>query len=232
MKKTALIILLAVAALPAAPFDVAHGWQTRNEAIVTVDPSLYQQVYYRPLSPVFSRGGRVTAVTGVPSNPKLFYMGAAGGGVWKTIDSGARWEPLTDGQIGVGTIGAIDVALSDPNVVYMGTGSADPRGNVTNGDGVYKSTDAGKTWTRAGLEKAGLVGRIRIHPTDPNIAFVAALGNIFGPNPERGVYRTKDGGATWEQVLKVSPRTGAIDVTMDVKNPGTLLASMWTVERK
>jgi photosystem II stability/assembly factor-like uncharacterized protein len=224
MKRTALIVLLAAAAFPAA--------QTRNQAIITVDPSLYRQVYYRPLSPVFSRGGRVTAVAGVPSNPRLFYMGAAGGGVWKTTDTGARWEPMTDGQIGVGTIGAIDVALSDPNIIYMGTGSADPRGNVTNGDGVYKSTDAGKTWTRVGLERAGLVGRIRVHPTDPDIAFVAALGNIFGPNPERGVYRTKDGGKTWEQVLKVSPRTGAIDVTMDVKNPTTLLASMWTVERK
>jgi len=202
-----------------------------NAANITVDPALYRQVYYRPLT-AFSRGGRVTAVTGVPSNPRLFYMGAAGGGVWKSVDAGARWEPMTDGQIGVGTIGAIDVALSDPNIIYVGTGSADPRGNVTNGDGVYKSTDAGKTWTHVGLEKAGLIGRIRIHPQDPNVAFVAALGNIFGPNPERGVYRTKDGGKTWEQVLKVSERTGAIDVTMDVKNPDTLLASMWTVERK
>src|SRR5262245_14147915 len=146
------VLSAAVAALAAA----LPAAQTRNEAIITVNPALFQQVYYRPLSPVFSRGGRVTAVMGVPSNPKLFYMGAAGGGVWKTADSGARWEPITDGQIGVGTIGAIDVALSDPNVIYMGTGSADPRGNVTNGDGVYKSTDAGKTWTRVGLEKAGL----------------------------------------------------------------------------
>src|SRR5262245_7287088 len=163
MKKTALIFLLAAAALPAA--------QSRNQAIITVSPSLYEQVYYRSLSPVFSRGGRVTAVAGVPSNPRLFYMGAAGGGVWKTADGGARWEPITDGQIGVGTIGAIDVALSDPNVIYVGTGSACPRGNVTNGDGVYKSTDGGKTWTHVGLEKAGLVGKIRIHPQDPNVAF-------------------------------------------------------------
>jgi len=224
MKRLALAaIAVAAAALPSA--------QTRNQITTTVDPSLYSQVFYRPLSPVFSRGGRVTAVTGVPSNPRLFYMGAAGGGVWKTADNGARWEPLTDGQIGVGTIGAIDVALSDPNIIYMGTGSADPRGNVTNGDGVYKSTDAGKTWTRVGLEKAGLVGRIRIHPTDPNIAFVAALGNIFGPNPERGVYRTKDGGKTWEQVLKVSERTGASEVALDMKNPNVVFATMWTVQR-
>src|SRR3954452_7174998 len=116
MKRTALIVLLAAAALPAA--------QTRNQATVTVDPSLYQQVYYRPLSPVFSRGGRVTAVTGVASNPRVYYMGAAGGGVWKTDNAGAGWEPLTDGQIGVGTVGAVEVAPSDPNVVYAGTGSA------------------------------------------------------------------------------------------------------------
>jgi photosystem II stability/assembly factor-like uncharacterized protein len=224
MKKTALIVLLAAAALPAA--------QTRNQATTVVDPSLYQQVYYRPLSPVWSRGGRVTAVTGVASNPRLYYMGAAGGGVWRSTDAGARWEPLTDGQIGVGTIGAVEVAPSDPNVIYLGTGSADPRGNVTNGDGAYKSIDAGKTWTHIGLEKAGLISRIVIHPQDPNVAFFAVQGNIFGPNPERGVYRTKDGGKTWEQVLKVSEHTGASDVTMDVKNPNNLVASMWTVERR
>ena len=221
-----------LAAAAALPLTSTTSLQAQGRANVTVDPSLYKSVFYRPLSAVFSRGGRVTAVTGVPSNPRLFYMGAAGGGVWKTSDAGARWEPLTDGQIGVGTIGAIEVALSDPDIIYMGTGSADPRGNVTNGDGMYKSTDAGKTWTHIGLPKAGLIGRIRIHPQDPNVAFAAVLGNIFGPNPERGVYRTKDGGKTWEQVLKVSDRTGAIDVTMDVKNPNVLLASMWTVERK
>jgi photosystem II stability/assembly factor-like uncharacterized protein len=227
--------VLAFAAAAAVPLSLTTSplqAQARPAATTVVDPLLYKSVFYRPLSAAFSRGGRVTAVTGVPSNPRLFYMGAAGGGVWKSTDAGARWEPLTDGQIGVGTIGAVDVALSDPNVIYAGTGSADPRGNVTNGDGVYKSIDAGKTWTHAGLRKAGLIGRIRIHPQDANVAFVAALGNIFGPNPERGVYRTRDGGGTWEQVLKVSDRTGAIDVTLDVKNPNVLFASMWTVERK
>ncbi|HTM24806.1 MAG TPA: hypothetical protein VL225_06415 [Vicinamibacterales bacterium] len=215
-------VALAVAILPA---------QTRNEIINVVNPSLYSQVYYRPLT-AFSRGGRVTAVTGVPSNPRLFYMGAAGGGVWRTTDAGARWEPLTDGQINVGSIGAIAVADSDPNILYVGTGSADPRGNVSNGDGVYKSTDAGKTWTHVGLEKAGLIGRIRIHPQNPDVAYVAVLGNIFGPNPERGVYRTTDGGKTWEQSLKISARTGAIDVSLDAKNPNTIFAAMWTTERK
>ncbi len=239
----AIAALAGASTLPlVAPLDAARGVpsdrrgtrtpeQTRNEAIITVDPSLYKTLYYRPLT-VFSRGGRVTAVTGVKSNAQLFYMGAAGGGVWRSSDSGARWEPLTDGQIGVGTIGAVAVADSDPNVVYIGTGSADPRGNVTNGDGVYKSTDAGKTWTHVGLDTPSLIGRIRINPRNPDIAYVAVLGNIFGPNPERGVYRTKDGGKTWEQVLKVNENTGAIDLTMDSANPDTLIAAMWTVRRQ
>jgi photosystem II stability/assembly factor-like uncharacterized protein len=220
-------------AIGAAVFGVATTLplaQARTDAAAAVSPSLLSQLYYRPLT-LFSRGGRVTAVTGVPSKPALFYMGAAGGGVWRTTNSGERWEPLTDGQIGVGTIGAIDVSLSNPDVIYVGTGSADPRGNVTNGDGVYKSTDGGKTWTHIGLEKAGLIGRVRIHPTNPDIAYVAALGNIFGPNPERGVYMTKDGGKTWAQVLKVSENTGAEDLSMDPKDPDVLFASMWTVRR-
>jgi photosystem II stability/assembly factor-like uncharacterized protein len=150
----------------------------------------------------------------------------------RTTDAGARWEPLTDGQMNVGTIGAIAVADSNPSMIYAGTGSADPRGNVTNGEGVYKSTDAGKTWQHAGLEKAGLIGRIRIHPSNPDVAFAAVVGNIFGANPERGIYRTKDGGRTWEQVLEISENTGAIDLSMDAKNPDTLFATMWTVRRQ
>src|ERR1051326_5526257 len=172
----------AMKSLTAAACAVALGAavlpaQTRNEIINVVNPSLYSQVYYRPLY-AFSRGGRVTAVTGVPSKPAVFYMGAAGGGVWRTTNSGERWEPLTDGQIGVGTIGAVDVSLSNPDVAY-----------------------------------------------------VAALGNIFGPNPERGVYLTKDGGKTWTQSLKVSENTGAEDVSMDRKNPDVLFASLWTARR-
>src|ERR1043166_6907289 len=221
LKYVAFAVALGVAVLPA---------QTRNEIINVVNPSLYSQVYYRPLY-AFSRGGRVTAVTGVPSKPAVFYMGAAGGGVWRATNSGDRWDPLTDGQIGVGTIGAVDVSLSNPDVIYVGTGSADPRGNVTNGDGVYKSTDGGKTWTHIGLEKAGLIGRIRVHPANPDIAYVAALGNIFGPNPERGVFMTKEIGRTWTQVLKVSENTGAEDLSMDPKNPDVLFASMWTARR-
>ena len=158
-------------------------------------------------------------------------MGAAGG-VFKSTDAGGQWIPMTDGQIGVGTIGAIDVSESNPNVIYVGTGSACPRGNVSLGDGVYKSTDAGKTWQHIGLPKAGLIGKIRVHPQNPDIAYVAVLGNIFGANKERGVYRTKDGGKTWDQVLSASDRTGAVDITLDVKNPNVLLAAMWTTQRQ
>ncbi len=193
---------IAGVALGLAPTMARVAGQAATGAAALVDPALYRELYYRPLT-VFSRGGRVTAVAGVPSNPKLYYMGSAGG-VWRTTDAGVRWEPITDGQIGAGSIGAIAVAESNPNIIYVGTGSACPRGNVSNGDGVYKSTDAGKTWQHVGLPKAGLIGRIRVHPQDPDLVYVAAVGNIFGPNPERGVFRSKDGGRTWEHVLAVS----------------------------
>ncbi|MGA2260776.1 MAG: glycosyl hydrolase [Acidobacteriota bacterium] len=191
---------------------------------------LVSGLYFRPLT-VFSRGGRATAVAGVPSNTQTYYMGCAGG-VWKTTDAGVTWLPVTDGQINVGSIGAVAVAYSNPDVVYVGTGTAEPRGNVSNGDGVYRSIDGGKSWQHVGLEKAGLIGRIVIHPENPNVAYAAVVGNIFGPNKERGVYRTKDGGGTWEQVLAVSENTGAADISMDMKNPNTLYASMWTVRRQ
>src|SRR6185295_2871082 len=191
---------------------------------------LFAGVYYRPLT-IFSRGGRVTAVAGVPSDQKVYYMGSAGG-VFKTTDAGVTWVPVTDGQINVGSIGAIAVADSNPDVVYVGTGTADPRSNVSNGDGVYKSTDAGKTWRHIGLEKAGIIGRIHIHPQNPNLVYVAAVGNVFGPNKERGVYRSKDGGATWELIYGVNENTGANDLTLDPKNPNTMIAAMWTVRRQ
>ena len=232
MKLARFWILAAATAAVAFGSAVRGGAQSAAPAPASgpVNPELFKGVYYKPLT-VFSRGGRVTAVAGVASNPQLYYMGAAGGGVWKTEDAGTTWVPLTDGQITAGSIGAIAVAESNPNILYVGTGSADPRSNVSNGDGVYKSTDAGKTWQHVGLPKAGLIGRIRIHPTNPDLAYVAAVGNIFGPNVERGVYRTKDGGKTWEQVLKISENTGAIDLSMDPKSPGTIFAAMWTVRR-
>ena len=196
----------------------------------TIDAKTLSGLRFRNIGP--ARGGRVTAVAGVPSQPFTFYMGSTGGGVWRTVDAGQSWLPLTDGQIGAGSMGAIDVSLSDPNTIYIGTGSDGLRSNVSVGDGVYKSTDAGKTWTHIGLRESGHIGGIRIHPTDPNVAFVAAIGNGFRPNAERGVFRTKDGGRTWQKVLFVSDSTGAVDVEFQPGNPSVLFASMWRAERK
>jgi photosystem II stability/assembly factor-like uncharacterized protein len=179
------------------------------------------------------RGGRVTAVTGVRGEPNVYYMGATGGGVWKTENAGATWENLSDGFFNVGTIGTVAVAESDHNVVYVGTGEAPIRGVTTShGDGVYKSTDAGRTWTHIGLEKSGQIAKIEVHPTNPDVAWAAVQGQIWGPNEERGVFRTTDGGASWQQVLKVGPRTGATDISMDPTNPRILYAAMWNHGRK
>lgn len=179
------------------------------------------------------RGGRVTAVTGVRGQPNLYYMGATGGGVWKTENAGATWVNLSDNDFEVGTIGAVAVAPSDPNVLYVGTGEAPIRGVTTShGDGVWKSTDAGQTWTHIGLKEAGQIAKIEIHPGDPDIAYVAVQGQIWGPSEQRGVFRTRDGGVTWEQVLKVSAETGATDLSMDPTNPRILYAAMWQHGRK
>jgi len=185
---------------------------------------------YRSIGPY--RGGRVTAVGGVAQQMHTFYMGSTGGGVFRTDDAGQTWRNLTDGQLKSGSIGAIAVAPSDPNVIYVGTGSACPRGNVSAGDGIYRSTDAGKTWIHIGLPEAGQIGKIRVHPQNPDLVYAAVLGHIFGPNPDRGVYRSKDGGENWEKVLFVSDKTGAVDISMDVKNPRILYAGMWRAERK
>ncbi len=179
-----------------------------------------------------SRGGRVTAVTGVPSQPHVFYMGSTGGGVWRTRNAGTSWTNLTDDAFAVGSIGAVAVAPSDPNVIWVGTGSASPRSNISVGNGVYRSVDEGRTWTHAGLPEAGLIGRIAIHPDDPDVAYVAVLGQIFGRSAERGVYRTGDGGATWTPVLQVSDAVGAVDLAMHPANPRILFAAMWQAERK
>ena len=195
-----------------------------------IDPVFLESMKYRSIGPY--RGGRVTAVAGVQQEMHTFYMGSTGGGVFRTDDAGQTWRNVTDGQLKSGSIGAIAVAPSDPNVIYVGTGSACPRGNVSAGDGIYRSTDAGKTWTHSGLPEAGQIGRIRVHPQNPDLVYAAVLGHIFGPNPDRGVYRSKDGGSSWEKVLFVSDKTGAIDISMDVKNPRILYAGMWRAERK
>ena len=164
-----------------------------------IDPILLESMKWRCIGP--PRGGRVVAAAGAPNAPMVFYFGAVGGGVWKTTDGGTYWEPITDNYFTTSAVGAIAVSDSDPNVIYAGTGEACIRGNVTHGDGVYKSTDAGKSWKNMGLNDSRHISRIRIHPKNPDIVYVAALGHAFGPNKERGIFKSTDGGSTWNQVL-------------------------------
>ena len=192
--------------------------------------TLFQDLQFRLVGP--SRGGRVTAVTGIAAEPGTFYLGASGGGVWKTTDFGQSWRNVSDGFFATPSIGAIDVADSDPSVVYVGTGSDGIRSNVITGRGVYRSADAGKTWTLVGLERAGQIGAVVVSPVDPNVVFVAAIGNPFVPNPERGVYRTTDGGRRWEKVLYLSDSTGAADLELAPDDPRVVYATMWRGQRK
>jgi len=193
-----------------------------------IDPSLYQALKYRSIGPY--RGGRCSAVTGVRGQPHVFYMGT--GGVWKTVNAGLSWENISDGFFDTGSIGAIDVADSDTNVIYVGTGQSTIRGNVSTGKGIYKSTDGGKAWIPVGLRQAGQIARIIVHPSNPDLVYAGVVGHAFGPNDERGVFRTVDGGKTWKKILYISPKTGIADMVMDPGNPRVLYASAWTVERK
>ncbi len=196
---------------------------------MTVDPKLLSALEWRSIGP--HRGGRVVAVHGHPTDPMTFYFGACAGGVWKTTDGGTTWENVSDGFFKTSAVGALAVSESDPNVIFVGTGETCIRGNVSHGDGVYKSTDGGKTWTNVGLEDTRHIASIQIHPRDPDLVYVAALGHAWGPNKERGVYRSKDGGKHWEKILFKSERTGAIDLSMDPNNPRTLYASFWQTQR-
>lgn len=193
-------------------------------------PRLFEDLRFRMVGP--TRGGRATTVTGIAEQPSTFFMGATGGGVWKTTDFGQHWENVSDGYFETASIGAIQVADSDPDVVYVGTGTDGIRSNVITGRGVYKSTDGGNTWAFVGLRDAGQIGAVEVHPQDPDEVFVAAIGHAFGPNPERGIYRSLDGGTSWEQVLFVSDSTGAVDLEFAPDNPDEIYACMWRGERK
>ena len=193
-----------------------------------LDEKLFGAMRWRQVGPF--RGGRVLAVSGVPGEPNVFYFGGASGGIWKSIDTGANWQPVFDKQ-GIASIGAIAVAPSDHNVIYAGSGEACIRGNLTYGNGVYKSVDGGKSWKNIGLKDTRHIGAVIVDPKDANIVFVAALGHAYGSNEERGVFRSTDGGKTWQKVLFKDNKTGAIDIVFDPQNPNTLFASLWEVYR-
>ncbi len=195
------------------------------------DMSVLKTLKWRQVGPF--RGGRVAAVTGVESEPNVYYFGGAAGGVFKTTNGGMDWVPVSDGQgFGTSSIGDIAVSESDPNVVYAGTGEYDIRGNVSHGDGVYKSMDGGKTWKHIGLENTRQIARIRVHPRNPDLVYVAALGHLWAPNEDRGIFRSKDGGKTWEKIFSRGPKAGAIELVFDPTNANILYAGFWEVYRK
>lgn len=208
-------------------------------AFPQVDPILYEGLKWRSIGPL--RGGRSIAATGVAQRPKEYYFGATGGGVWKTTDGGAEWTCVSDGFLGTASVGALAVAPSNPDVVYAGTGEKDIRGNISHGDGIYRSDDAGKTWRHIGLWECQTISRIVVHPRDPDTAWVAALGHVYvkrdlangrvDADPNRGIYKTTDGGKTWTRVLFKSPTAGGIDVEIDPSNPQTLYAALWEAWR-
>ena len=231
MRKTSFctsLVVLFFLIVGSSAWMYAQNQDSDSNAIY--DPIHFKGLKYRCIGP--SRGGRVTTVTGIASQPSVFYMGATGGGVWKTVDFGRNWSNVSDGYFETGSIGAIQVSDSNPNIVYVGTGSDGIRSNVITGRGVYKSEDAGKTWKFLGLRDVGQIGAVEVHPDDPDIVFVAAIGNVFGPSPERGIYRTLDGGDSWEKVLFLSDKTGAVDLELCTDNPDEIYAAFWRCERK
>ena len=191
--------------------------------------SLISEMSWRGIGP--DRGGRSLAVSGSSNRINEYYFGAVGGGLWKTIDGGQTWDPVTDGQINSSSVGAVAVSDSNPDIVYIGMGETELRGNIMQGDGVYKSIDGGKNWIHLGLEETQSIAKIRVHPTNPDIVYVAALGHPYGENPERGVFKSIDGGKSWNKVLYKSSKSGAIDLIMDPKNPEILYATIWQVYR-
>lgn len=220
------ILMLACFLLP---LSLLSQRKKKSQTVTPTYPEeLYSSLDYRLIGPF--RGGRSAAVTGVPGEPNLFYFGAAGGGVWKTLDGGRTWDNISDGYFG-GSIGAVEVAKSDPNVIYVGGGEKTLRGNVSSGYGVWKTEDGGKTWATAGLEKSRHVPRLRVHPTDYNTVYAAVLGDIYKPTKDRGIYKSTDGGKNWKQVLFVNKQAGAVDLTFDPNNPRILYASTWHAQR-
>lgn len=211
-------------ALPAGHLDTPLAAQSP-----AVDPALVNAYQWRSIGP--DRGGRSIAVSGVKGRPLEAYFGAVGGGLWKTTDAGNNWVPVTDGQVSSSSVGAVAVSESNPDIVFIGMGESCIRGNILPGDGVYKSADAGKTWTHSGFRNVDAISKVRIHPTNPDIVYVAAFGLYYGPSEERGVFKSTDGGTSWKRTLFKDPRTGAVDVVIDANNPNVLYAALWEAYR-
>jgi len=195
-----------------------------------VNPTYFQGMAFRMVGP--TRGGRSTTVAGHPDHPLTFYAGFTGGGVWKTTDAGIHWRPISDGYFETGSTGAIRVAPSDSRIVYVGTGSDGIRSNVIDGRGVYRSTDAGETWEHLGLRDVGQIGAVEVHPTNPDVVYVAAMGKAFAPTPDRGVYKSTNGGRTWDRVLFTSDSVGAVDLELNPANPDEIYVAMYRGERR
>ena len=224
-----LILLPVASALLAQPeADLRNTSPSDQPKDAPTGDPLFKGMHYRNIGPF--RGGRSLTVTGIPGDVNTYYFGGVGGGVWKSTDGATSWSSVFDKE-GTSSIGSLAVALSDPNIIYVGTGEAALRGDISHGDGVYKSLDAGKTWKNVGLRDTRAIGKVIIHPRNPDIVFVAALGHQYGPNPERGIFRTMDGGKTWEKVLYKDENTGGIDIAFDPNNPNILFAALWQVKR-
>src|SRR5918994_1467047 len=220
-----------LAAVTAAIVSVAltPGTAQQASAPAAAPKPVLDQLTWRSIGP--DRGGRSIAVSGVKGRPREAYFGAVGGGLWKTTDAGENWLPVTDGQIKSASVGAVAVSESNPDVVFIGMGESCIRGNIMPGDGVYKSTDAGKTWTHIGFSESQAISRIRIHPTNPDIVFVASFGKYGAPSAERGVFKSIDGGKTWKKTLFRDDKTGAVDLSIDARNPNVLYAALWEAYR-
>ena len=212
----------AIAAVAGFSFGIAA------DLPASVDPSYFGSLHYRLIGPF--AGGRALAVTGVPGEPYHFYFGAVDGGVWESTNAGRTWSPIFDAQ-DIGSIGAIAVAPSDPHTLYVGTGEADMRSDIAYGNGMYRSTDCGRTWSHIGLDDTRQIGKIVVDPQDSSVVYVAALGHPYGPNEQRGVFKSTDGGAHWTKALYVNENTGAIDLSMSPRDPQTILAAMWQTRR-
>ncbi|MAT54344.1 MAG: glycosyl hydrolase [Saprospirales bacterium] len=231
LRLAGVLLLSLLVCLPDAAFAQRKKSKKKEAPVVettTYDQKLYDALQWRLVGPF--RGGRSAAVTGVPGKPKLFYFGATGGGVWRTTDGGETWENISDGFFG-GSIGAVTVAESDHNVIYVGGGEVTVRGNVSYGYGMWKSEDAGATWKHIGLENSRHIPRVRVHPKNENLVYAAVLGDLYKPTEERGVYRSKDGGQTWERILFANENAGAVDLILDPNNPRIIYASTWRVRR-